>query len=95
MRASGLRFLLASDEAARFTSRLTLTSAQARRVRLTKRTLATTGTRTLRAGGTSLTLRVSSRTAARLRRAKIKPTLTVVVRDLAGNSRTVTQRVSF
>ncbi|MEA2302871.1 MAG: hypothetical protein QOH43_151 [Solirubrobacteraceae bacterium] len=94
LRASGLRFLVASDEAGRYESKLTLTAAQARKVRLSRRTLASTAARTLRAGGNTLTLKVAARTATRLRRAKIRPTLTVLLRDAAGNTTTLRQRVS-
>jgi hypothetical protein len=90
---SGLRFLLASDEAGSFRAGVTLTKAQARRAGLRKRTLAAIGPRSLQSGGNRLTIKLPARTRTKLHRAAIKPTLTVVASDLAGNRATLRQRV--
>ena len=79
----GVRFLLASDERGTFKAKL---SARGK-------TLARTGTRTLRAGGTTLTLRPTRKAVRSLRRARVRPTLTVVLKDAAGNARTLRTKI--
>jgi hypothetical protein len=92
-RGAGLRYLLASDEAGSYRASVTVTKAQARRAGLSKRTLAAIGPRSLQSGGNRLTVKLPARTRTKLHRAAIKPTLTVVARDLAGNQATLRQRV--
>jgi hypothetical protein len=93
VRRAGLRYLLASDEAGSFRASVTLTKAQARRAGLRRRTLATIGPRSLQSGGNRLTVKLPARTRTKLRRAAVKPTLTVVASDLAGNQATLRLRV--
>jgi hypothetical protein len=93
VRGAGLRYLLASDEAGSFRASVTLTKAQARRAGLRRRTLATIGPRSLQSGGNRLTVKLPARTRTKLRRAAVKPTLTVVASDLAGNQATLRLRV--
>ncbi len=81
----GVRFLLASDEGGTFNARL---SARGR-------TLARIRARTLRAGGNKLTLRPGAKTARSLRRARIRPTLRIVLKDTAGNTRTLRKKISL
>lgn len=93
LRGSGLRYLLASSEAGTYRGKVTLTKTQARRAGLSKRTLASSGTRSLQSGANRVTIQLSARTRAKLHRARVKPTVTVVVRDVAGNQATLRQRV--
>jgi hypothetical protein len=93
LRAAGLRYLLASDEAGTYRATVTLTKAQARKAGLSKRTLASIATRSLQSGANRLTVKLAARTRAKLHRAHVKPKLTVVVRDVAGNQATLRQRV--
>jgi hypothetical protein len=67
-----------------------VTSAQADRLKLSKRTLWSTGNRTLRDGGSTLTLKLGKSVKAKLRKAKIKPSLAITLSD--GSK--VTQRVT-
>jgi hypothetical protein len=87
----GLRFAIASDADGAYRYKLTLTAAQAKKLGLKKRTLASSGTRTLHAGANTLSVKLSGKLKARLHRAKIKPTLTVAL----GDGSSVRQRVAL
>jgi hypothetical protein len=76
-----LRYLLASDEAGTYRIKLTVTSAQADRLGLQKRTLYSTGSRKLQDGGNALTLKIGKSIKAKLRKAAIKPTLAISLSD--------------
>jgi hypothetical protein len=95
LRASGLRYLLAANEAGTYRAKVTLTRTQARKARLSKLTLASVANRSLHSGANRLTVKLSARTRAKLHRAHVKPTLTVVLRDTAGNQATLRQRVDL
>jgi hypothetical protein len=87
----GLRYVLAANGEGTYRVKLTLTRAQARKVGLTKRTLISTGTRTLREGGSPLSLNLGKAVKARLHRAKVKPTLTIAL----SNGSTLRTRVAI
>ena len=80
-RLGGLRYLLASNEAGTYRLKLTVTSAQADRLNLSKRTLLSTGNRTLRDGGSTLTLKLGKGIKSKLHKAKIKPSLAISLSD--------------
>ena len=90
----GIRYVIASDEAGSYRIKIVLTSAQAKKLKLKKRTVLLTGTRTLRGGGNTVSLKIEKRLVSKLRKAKIKPTLTLEAADAAGNRTTQTQRLS-
>jgi hypothetical protein len=77
----GLRFVIASDGAGSYRYKLTVTSAQAKKLGLKKRTLAAGGKRSLRAGANTLSVPLRGKVKARLHKAKVKPTLTVTLGD--------------
>jgi hypothetical protein len=77
----GLRFVITSDDASSYRYKLVLTNAQAKKLGLKKRTLSSSGSRTLHAGANTLSLRLGGKVKAKLHKAKIKPTLTVALGD--------------
>jgi hypothetical protein len=85
----GVRFLIASDQGGSYRYKVTLTKAQAKRLGLSRRTLASSGARSLHAGGNTLSIKLASTIRARLHKAHIKPTLTIVI---AGNAK-LTQHI--
>jgi hypothetical protein len=87
----GLRYLLASNEAGSYRIKVTLTSRQADRLGLNKRTLYSTGVRTLNDGANALTLKIGKSIKAKLRKAAIKPTLAISLSD----GSTLRQRVTI
>jgi hypothetical protein len=103
-----LRARLFCDEPATLTAVLTATRTEARRIKLLQRrrrpakpvTIGRGSVRATRAGrAVTLTVRLSRRTRARLRRAgmrrlrRARVTLTIVARDAAGNRKTTARRV--
>jgi hypothetical protein len=58
-----------------------LSRSQATKAGLTKRTLINTGSRGLRAGGTTLNLKLGKTAKRKLHAAKVKPTLTITLSD--------------
>ena len=87
----GLRYVLAANGEGTYRIKLTLTKAQARKLGLTKRTLISTGTRTLREGGSPLSLNLGKGIKARLHQAKVKPALTITL----SNGSTLRTRVAI
>jgi hypothetical protein len=87
----GLRFAIASDGDGSYRYKLTLTSAQAKKLGLKKRTLASSGNRTLHAGANTLTVALGGKLKARLHKAHIKPKLTIAI----GDGTSVRQRVAL
>jgi Calx-beta domain len=77
----GLRFVIASDDASSYRFKLTLTPKQAKKLGLKKRTLTSSGNRTLQAGANTLSLKLSGKLKVKLHKAKIKPTLTIALGD--------------
>jgi hypothetical protein len=77
----GLRYLLASNEAGSYRIKVTVTSAQADRLHLRKRTLYSTGQRTLNDGANTLTLKIAKSIKAKLRKAAIRPALAIALSD--------------
>jgi hypothetical protein len=94
LQSSGIRFVIASDEAGTYRIKIVLTSAQAKKLKLKKRTVVTIGTRSLQGGSNTVTIKISKSLAAKLHKAKIKPLLTLDAADTAGNKTTLTQRVA-
>jgi hypothetical protein len=94
LQSSGIRFVIASDEAGTYRIKVVLTSAQAKKLKLKKRTVLTIGTRSLQGGSNTVTIKISKSLAAKLHKAKIKPLLTLDAADTAGNKTTLTQRVA-
>ena len=92
--ARGLRFLIASDADGTYQAKITVTGAQAKKLGVKKATLASTGERALHAGANTLNLKLSAKVTAKLRRAKIKPTIAVIVRG-GGKTSTLRQRVTI
>jgi hypothetical protein len=90
-RLGGLRYLLASNEASTYRLKVTLTKSQADKLEVKKRTLITTGNRTLREGGSTLSLKLGKSIKAKLHAAKLKPTLTITL----GDGSTLRQRVTI
>jgi hypothetical protein len=93
LKSSGIRFVIASDEAGTYRIKIVLTSAQAKKLKLKKRTVLTIGTRSLQGGSNTVTIKIGKTLAAKLHKAKIKPLLTLDAADTAGNKTTQTQRV--
>jgi hypothetical protein len=87
----GLRFAIASDGDGSYRYKLTLSAAQAKKLGLKKRTLSSSGNRTLHAGANTLNVTLGGKLKARLHKAKIKPTLTITL----GDRTTVRQRVAL
>jgi hypothetical protein len=79
--APGLRYVITSDGAGSYQYKLTLTQSQAKKLKLKKRTLSISGTRSLQAGGNTLSINLGSKLKARLHKAKIKPMLTLTLND--------------
>jgi Calx-beta domain-containing protein len=77
----GLRFVITADDASSYRYKLTLTQAQAKKLHSKKRTLASSGTRSLNAGANTLNLKLGGKLKARLHKAKIKPALTIALGD--------------
>jgi hypothetical protein len=80
-RLSGLRYLLAANGDGTYRAKLVLSRSQATKAGLTKRTLISTGSRTLRGGANTLSLKLSQATKRKLHAAKVKPTLTITLSD--------------
>jgi hypothetical protein len=87
----GLRFAIASDADGSYRYKLTLSAAQAKKLGLKKRTLASSGNRSLHSGANTLSLALGGKVKARLHKAKIKPTLTIAL----GDGTNVRQRVAL
>ena len=87
----GLRFAIASDADGAYRYKLTLSAAQAKKLGLKKRTLASSGSRSLHSGANTLSLTLGRKLKAKLHKAKIKPTLTIAV----GDGTNVRQRVAL
>ena len=88
-----IRYVIASDEPGTYKIKVVITSAQAKKLKLKKRTVFITGTRTLQGGGNTVSVTIAKKLAAKLHKAKIKPRLTLEAADAAGNRSTETQRV--
>jgi subtilisin family serine protease len=101
VRRLGLRSRLTCSEACRAEATLTVSSTTARRLGLRARSAAAVvlgrATRTLTGGrSTTVTLRTSGSVARRLARlSSVRTTLSIVVRDRAGNARTVRIALRF
>jgi Calx-beta domain len=80
-RLIGLKYVLAANANGTYRIKLTLTTGQAKKLGLKKRTLISTGNRTLREGGNTLTLKLGKGTKAKLHAAKVKPTLAIALSD--------------
>jgi hypothetical protein len=89
--APGLRFAIASDADGAYRYKLTVTAAQARKLGLKRRTLPSSGSRSLHSGANTLSLTLGGKLKAELHKAKIKPTLTIAL----GDGTTVRQRVAL
>jgi hypothetical protein len=87
----GLRFAIASDGDGSYRYKLTLTSAQAKKLGLKKRTLASSGSRTLHSGANTLTVALGGKLKPKLHKAHIKPKLTIAI----GDGTSVRQRVAL
>ena len=87
----GLRFAIASDADGSYRYKLTLSAAQAKKLGLKKRTLASSGNRSLHSGANTLSLALGGKLKAKLHKAKIKPTLTIAL----GDGTNVRQRVAL
>ena len=87
----GLRYVLAANGAGTYRVKLTLTQGQAKKLGLKKRTLISTGTRTLREGGSPLSLNLGRGVKAKLHEAKVKPALTITL----SNGSTLRTRVAI
>jgi len=87
----GLRFAIAADADGSYRYKLTLTTAQAKKLGLAKRTLSSSGRRSLRPGANTLTIALGAKTRAKLHKAKVKPTLTLAL----GDGTSVRQRVAL
>ena len=77
----GLRFAIASDGDGSYRYKLTVTAAQAKKLGLKKRTLASSGKRTLHSGANTLSVSLGGKLKAKLHKAKVKPTLTIALGD--------------
>jgi hypothetical protein len=77
----GLRFAIASDADGSYRYKLTLSAAQAKKLGLKKRTLSSSGNRSLHAGANTLSLSLGAKLKVKLHKAKIKPTLTIALSD--------------
>jgi hypothetical protein len=80
-RLIGLKYVLAANANGTYRIKLRLTTSQAKKLGLKKRTLISTGNRTLREGGNTLTLKLGKGTKAKLHAAKLKPTLAIALSD--------------
>lgn len=80
-RLIGLKYVLAANANGTYRIKLTLTTGQAKKLGLKKRTLISTGNRTLREGGNTLTLKLGKSTKGKLHAAKVKPTLAIRLSD--------------
>jgi Calx-beta domain len=78
-RLIGLRFVLVAHIDGTYRAKLVLSRAQAAKAGLRKRTLISTGARTLHDGGTTLSLNLGKGVRAKLHKAKVKPTLTITL----------------
>lgn len=78
-RLSALRYLVAANAGGNYKIKVTLTTAQAKKLGLTRRTLWSTGSRTLREGSNTVSVKLGKGLKARLRTAKVRPTLTISV----------------
>jgi hypothetical protein len=87
----GLRFAIASDGDGSYRYKLTVTAAQAKKLGLKKRTLASSGNRTLHSGANTLSVALGGKLKAKLHKAKIKPKLTIAL----GDGTSVRQRVAL
>jgi Calx-beta domain len=87
----GLRYAIASDADGSYRYKVTLSAAQAKKLGLKKRTLVSSGKRTLHAGANTLSVTLGGKLKVKLHKAKIKPTLTLTLSDGA----TVRQRVTL
>ena len=87
----GLRYVIAANGAGTYRVKLTLTQGQAKKLGLKKRTLISTGTRTLREGGSPLSLNLGRGVKAKLHEAKVKPALTITL----SNGSTLRTRVAI
>ena len=87
----GLRFAIASDADGSYRYKLTLSAAQAKKLGLKKRTLASSGSRTLHAGANTLSVALGGKLKTRLHQAKIRPKLTIAL----GDGTNVRQRVAL
>jgi hypothetical protein len=87
----GLRYVLAANGAGTYRVKLTLTQGQAKKLGLKKRTLISTGIRTLREGGSPLSLNLGRGVKAKLHEAKVKPALTITL----SNGSTLRTRVAI
>jgi hypothetical protein len=86
-----VRFAVASDADGSYRFKLTLSGAQAKKLGLKKRTLASAGKRSLHSGANTLTVTLSGKLKAKLHKTKIKPTLTLTL----GDGTSVRQRVTL
>jgi hypothetical protein len=77
----GLRFVIASDDSSSYRYKVTLTAGQAKKLGLKKRTLISSGNRTLQAGANTLNLKLGAKLKVKLHKAGIKPTLTIALGD--------------
>jgi hypothetical protein len=80
-RLTGLRYILAANTDGTYRIKVTLTTSQAKKLGLKKRTLITTGNRTLHDGANTLSLKLGKSIKARLHAAKVKPTLAIALSD--------------
>jgi Calx-beta domain len=80
-RLVGLRFVLVAHIDGSYRAKLALSRSQATKAGLSKRTLISTGSRSLREGGTVVSLRLGKGVRAKLHKAKVKPTLTITLSD--------------
>ena len=87
----GLRFAIASDADGSYRYKLTLSAAQAKKLGLKKRTLSSSGKRSLHSGANTLNVTLGGKLKAKLHKAKIKPTLTLTL----GDRTSVRQRVAL
>ena len=87
----GLRFAIASDDDGTYRYKLTVSAAQAKKLGLKKRTLASSGKRSLHAGANTLNVALGGKLKAKLHKAKVKPTLTLTL----GDATNVRQRVTL
>jgi hypothetical protein len=87
----GLRFAIASDADGTYRYKLTVSTAQAKKLGLKKRTLASSGKRSLHSGANTLNVALGGKLKAKLHKAKVKPTLTLTL----GDATNVRQRVTL
>jgi hypothetical protein len=77
----GLRYAIASNSDGSYRYKLTVSAAQAKKLGLKKRTLSSSGTRSLHAGANPLSITLGGKLKAKLHKAKVKPTLTLALGD--------------